>query len=336
MKRHAKRRGGELVATDASTAELIPAGNRKSLGAWFALYLRVEAEPGSQTFEAMRRDLQAFFDFFRPAIGSNEVEVWTPAITKAFQRQLAKKKKATTVNRVLATLRHASAWIHRHHPFPAGKPCAGTHDLQTDEPSWKGLGETDVTRLRAAAQQLLALKKRKNQRPVRDHAIFLLLLHTGLRVSELLALDLSQYTGKHFENVRRKGRKVSARVFVPTEAREPLDRYLEEVRGDREGPLFLAKGGGRLLRQNVDDLLKALANQANARLKDEEKIRVSAHVLRHTMLRRAAEKHGVQYAMEMAGHTSHKYIWRYVKPTDEQREKAAEELFESESWERSL
>ena len=33
-----------------------------------------------------------------------------------------------------------------------------------------------------------------------------------------------------------------------------------------------------------------------------------AHVLRHTMLRRITEKHGVQFAMEAAGHASSKYI----------------------------
>jgi integrase/recombinase XerD len=89
----------------------------------------------------------------------------------------------------------------------------------------------------------------------------------------------------------RKGKKVSAKVFLPTEARESLDRYLDEVRGRDKGPLFLAKGGGPLLRQDVDTLLKAIANQANAQLDDDKHIHLSAHVLRHTMLRRAAEKY---------------------------------------------
>ena len=53
------------------------------------------------------------------------------------------------------------------------------------------------------------------------------------------------------------------------------------------------EGGGRLLRQDVDGLLKAMANQAHAQLDDKEKIQVSAHILRHTMLRKAAEKEGV-------------------------------------------
>jgi integrase/recombinase XerD len=62
-------------------------------------------------------------------------------------------------------------------------------------------------------------------------------------------------------------------------------------------------------------------------LTDDEKIRLSAHVLRHTFLRKAASKHGVQYAFEAAGHTSPQYTFRYVKPSDEEREKALAELF---------
>ena len=45
------------------------------------------------------------------------------------------------------------------------------------------------------------------------------------------------------------------------------------------------------------------------------------------MLRRATEKHGVQYAMELACHTSPNHIWRYVKLSDEEKERAMEELF---------
>jgi site-specific recombinase XerD len=83
-----------------------------------------------------------------------------------------------------------------------------------------------VTRLRAAAEQLLRLRTGRNQHPLRDHAIFLVLLHTGLRVSELLELDIKQYREKHFTEVKRKGAKVTARVFLPKEAKEALDGYM--------------------------------------------------------------------------------------------------------------
>jgi integrase len=77
----------------------------------------------------------------------------------------------------------------------------------------------------------------------------------------------------------------------------------------KAGPLFVSRTGGRLQRQNVDDALKVLANQANAQLaKKDQRIHLSAHVLRHTMLRKVAEKFGVQHAMEAAGHTSSNYV----------------------------
>jgi site-specific recombinase XerD len=174
---------------------------------------------------------------------------------------------------------------------------------------------------------LIHIHKKDNQQPVRDYALFLVLLHTGLRVSELLSLDYAQYKGKHFVNVQRKGRMASRQVFLSKDGREALDRYIDEDRGKGRGALFQTKNGNRLARQHADLALKKIAAQANATLPDGEKVEISAHVLRHTMLRKAAEKHGVQYAKELSGHVSNRYIWRYVQPSVDEKEKALEELF---------
>jgi hypothetical protein len=48
----------------------------------------------------------------------------------------------------------------------------------------------------------------------------------------------------------------------------------------------------------------ALEQARGVKRRQDEKIHLSARVLRRTLLRRAAEKKGVQYAMELAGHTS--------------------------------
>jgi hypothetical protein len=37
-------------------------------------------------------------------------------------------------------------------------------------------------------------------------------------------------------------------------------------------------------------------------------------VLRHILLRKVANEKGVHYAMELSGHRSDRYIWRYVRP----------------------
>ena len=122
---------------------------------------------------------------------------------------------------------------------------------------------------------------------------------------------------------KKRGR--TAKVFVPPEAREALDAYLAAA--EDRGPLFPSRAGVRLARQHVDRLLKQLVAQANSRLPATEQIRLSPHVLRHTFLRKVTQKHGVEFAMEAAGHASSKYIWRYVRPSEEQKEAALEDLF---------
>jgi len=320
----------ELQPMTTTAANLIPTNRRESLTAWFELYMRIEGGPeGSNTFKAKKSDLETFLAYFLDAAGRDRPDIWTKSLTEGFLKHLQRTegKSPSTVNRVLATLKHAARWIEGQRPFLAGNPTDRVHDLVLDDPEWKGLSDIDVVRLRSASEQLLKLKARRNQQALRNHALLLVLLHTGLRISELLDLNFDQYRGKHFVNVARKGKKVSRQVLLPKNAREALDRYIEEIRGKKSGPLFCSKSGGRLARQNVHDALQAIANQANSTLSEEEHIQFSAHVLRHTMLRRAAQKHGVQYAKELSGHASDRYIWRYVQPSDEEKERALEDLF---------
>ncbi len=321
--------GDALILTPTHSGQLVSAGQRDSLTAWLQLYMALEAGACSEnTFKAKRRDLEGFLGHFARASGCDHPDQWTRSLTAGYVKTLVRHgKKPATINRVLATMRHAAAWVHRQRPFLAGNPTDRIGDIQADEPSWKGLSDLELTRLKSAAEQLLFLKKAKNQHAVRDHAIFLLLLHTGLRVSELLALDLRQYQDKRFADVKRKGKKVAAKVFLAKEARDALDCYVDGVRGKVDGPLFVSRSGERLGRSNVHDALKALQGQANAQLPANEKIRLSAHLLRHTMLRRSAQKNGVQFAIELSGHTSSNYIWRYIQPSDEEKERAVEELF---------
>ena len=318
-----------LIPLPAEPAELMPAGDRGSLAAWFSLYMRIEAAANADnTAQAKRRDLQRFLIWFTDGTGTGDAGQWTRSITTGFLEALDDAgMSATTINRALASLRHCSAWIHHQRPFLAGDPCDRICELDIDDPVWRGLQGIEVIRLKSSAEQLLHLRRRKNQQPLRDYAIFMVLLHTGLRVSEMLRLDLADYRGKHFHQVKRKGKKVSRRIFVAKDARGILDLYITDIRGPEPGPLFCSSAGRRLARQNVDTALKAIADQSNAKLPDDQKIQLSAHVLRHTMLRKVAEKRGVRYAMEVSGHTSSQYIWRYVKPSKREKESALDHLF---------
>lgn len=317
--------------TETTAGTLIPKNKQESLFAWFELYMGIEAgDPESNTFKAKKRDLQQFVDFLQNSAGTDHPDQWTKSVTESFLRQLYKKRElaASTVNRALATLKHVAGWIHHQRPFLVGNPCERVKSIDEDEPDWRGLEDIEVNRLRSAAEQLIHLKGRANQTPRRDNAIFLSLLHTGLRVSELLSVaHPKQYKDGYLLNIQRKGKKVTRKLRVPKPAKQAIDEYIEEERGRSSGPLFQSKNGNRLAPQNVDDALKKIAAQANSTLAKKEQIHLSAHMLRHTCLRKAAEK-DIRYAMKLSGHTSSQYIWRYTEPSATEFDQALEDLYD--------
>lgn len=332
-----RRKEVQVVALDKKASTLLPTAQRDSLIAWFNLYMTIEGgEPTSNTFKAKAADLTRFMEYFNETLMSDDPDQWTPGLTKRFvtkmlktrTQQTKKKLAATTINRVLATLRTSAKWIHHHRAFKAGYPLQKISDIQTSEPDWKGLTDVQVTRMLAAGELLMASNTKTLQTAVRDYAMLQLLLGTALRVSEVVNLDLDQYEGKHLVRVQRKGNNITDKVLVPQDAREAIDYYLDEVRGDEQGELFLSKSGKPLAIQNVADALKRIAKQACAKLSDEDSFTLSPHVLRHTALRKMAEKKGIRFAQKMAGHASSKYIWRYIQPGSEEMEEAVEGLYD--------
>jgi integrase/recombinase XerD len=232
----------------------------------------------------------------------------------------------STIARTYATVRHFARWIHKHvAAFPLGCPTDGVKAPEEEEPKWKGLSRIEQLRLLTAAQTLRVRKARGTDQGLRDHALIATLLGTGLRVSELLAIDIAQYNQRGFVHVLRKGGHVQKFIPVQRQHRDVLDAWLEQ-RGDVPGPLFPTRSGKRLDRTQAFLILKRVAQQANAHLPPAQHLEVSPHVLRHTLLRKVANDKGVHYAMELSGHRSDRYIWRYVRPDEQSLAEAMDEL----------
>ena len=154
------------------------------------------------------------------------------------------------------------------------------------------------------------------------------LLHTALRVSELLSLNYpKQFKDGYLLNIQRKGKKLTRKLRVPKPAQTAIREYLKHERGKGAGPLFQSKTGKPLAVQNVNDALKKIAAQANSTLPAKEQISVSPHVLRHTALRKWTEKKGVRFAQKIAGHATERYIWRYITPSDTEIQDAVDDLW---------
>jgi integrase/recombinase XerD len=123
---------------------------------------------------------------------------------------------------------------------------------------------------------LLAAPDRLTHAGRRDHALLLLAIRTGLRVSELINLnraDLHLGAGAHV-NCLGKGRK---RRSTPLDKQtvSVLNAWLDERRGQPNDPLFPARTGTRLSRDAVERLVTKHATTAGLNA-------VTPHVLRHT------------------------------------------------------
>jgi len=154
-----------------------------------------------KTKKAKKIDLQKFLTFFTNEIGTYHIDNWTPSISKGFQQLLlshisnstGEKYKATTINRIFATLKHCARWIGERRAFAAGNPFEGIKDLMQDEPDWNGLTDRQLMLLRGAIDRRMKTCLGKNQNPLLEAAVFFTLLHTGLRKFELCSLSIDQY-----------------------------------------------------------------------------------------------------------------------------------------------
>ena len=139
---------------------------------------------------------------------------------------------------------------------------------------------------------------------LRDLAMLDLLYATGMRVSELTALDVSDVDLVD-ESVRCKGKGGKERIVpIHPDAVGLVDLYIQDSRpelaGEKEQPaLFLNRRGNRLTRQGLWLILKKYTEEAGLNG------RVTPHTLRHSfathLLRGGAPLRHVQ---ELLGHAS--------------------------------
>lgn len=117
----------------------------------------------------------------------------------------------------------------------------------------------------------------------RDHALLVVAVQTGLRVSELIALrlrDLHLGTGAHLRCLG-KGRKERTTPLT-RQSIAVLRVYLAERGGEPADPLFPGSGGGPLGRDAVRRLVERHAVTAAQRCPSLTTKTTTPHVLRHS------------------------------------------------------
>lgn len=139
---------------------------------------------------------------------------------------------------------------------------------------------------------------------IRDRAILEFLYATGMRISELVSLDLSSVDlAERTVFLRGKGNKYRIVPFG-RKAEEALRRYLDQsrprlARSPRQQALFLNARGGRLTRQGCWKIIKKHANSCSL-----GEI-VTPHIFRHSFATHLLEGGAnLIVVQELLGHSS--------------------------------
>jgi site-specific recombinase XerD len=180
-------------------------------------------------------------------------------------------KKATSVNALRSSLKGFWGYVHRA-GYVAADPSRLIRRAITGPPPPKTLSEDDQRRL------LDALSKAEDDAGKRDHALFHLMLATGIRIGSALALDVEDVDLERGEIVLRKMKgDRQERIYLGREIREHLRRF---IAGRATGPVFTAWGRRRLSARHVQ--------------------RRFGEWLREAGIMRAASPHSCRHAFAMA------------------------------------
>jgi len=209
------------------------------------------------TIRNYRTDLRQFLAYFTPPDGdppppdqidSLAFREWLGAL---YQRRLS----PVTLRRKLAAVRSFFQFLVRNGQLEVNRAkLVGTPKIPKTLPRVPSAEQTNNL-----IDQISEADIRGTQ-PARDLAIFELLYGCGLRVSELVGLDVGDVElSERWVRVRGKGRK-QRQAPLPGKATTALERYLsvrQPAAGERA--VFLNRRGGRLSDRSVRNIVKLYA-----------------------------------------------------------------------------
>ncbi|EIT87274.1 site-specific tyrosine recombinase XerD [Fictibacillus macauensis ZFHKF-1] len=261
----------------------------------FMHYLTVERGLSKNTVESYRRDLSQYTMYIETKENVTNLDHVQRSHIIGYLLHLKEGGKATTtIARNIASIRSLHQFLLRE------KVCESDPSVHIETPK----AERKLPKVLTMKEVEALLDTPKGTTPFsqRDQAMLELLYATGIRVSELISLDLGDvHLTMGFVRCVGKGNKERI-IPLGTMAAEAITRYLERgrpklSRGKNGTALFLNHHGNRLSRQGFWKILKQLAQKANIQKE------LTPHTLRHSfathLLENGADLRAVQ---EMLGH----------------------------------
>lgn len=261
----------------------------------FINYLSVERGLASNTLESYGRDLRQYYEYLRGKGHLLSLQDASRASIISYLLQMEKQGKSpATIARRLAALKAFYQYLVRE-SLVERDPTANLESPKLDRrlPKVLTIGEVET---------LLRQPDAANTGGCRDKAMLEVLYATGIRVSELVALNAGD-VNLEMQYVKCLGKGSKERlVQIGTPACQAVVEYLARsrpklVKDHGERSLFVNHHGRRMTRQGFWKIVKKYAAQAGIRKS------ITPHTLRHSfathMLQGGADVRSVQ---EMLGH----------------------------------
>lgn len=261
----------------------------------FIDYLRVEKGLSNNSIISYSHDLKKYGQYLEDKGLVVSSKITRRDITD-FLFSLRKEVSPTSISRVLSTIRSFHRFLLRE-KISSSDPSELIEAPKVEKKLPNFLTFDEVIRI-------LKVSNLKTRYGIRERAILELMYATGLRVSELAALKISDIN-LEVGFIKCKGKGSKERI-VPLGgvAKKFLEKYLSGIRDlflkeKISFFLFVRQGGKTLSRQSVWKIIKKVVEKAQIKKK------VSPHTLRHSfathLLERGADLRSIQ---EMLGHAS--------------------------------
>lgn len=245
------------------------------------------------TVESYKRDVTQYISYL-DGTGVTDISSTTKTTVLSYLLYLQKEGRASsTVSRTLASLRSYYLFMMQNGVVKSNP----TSNLEAPHV------EKKIPKILSGEEVELLLEQPKNcdNKGIRDKAMLELLYATGIRVSELINLDVSD-VNVPMSFVRCKGGKKERIIPMGHQAKDALENYINNVRNymvkdENETALFVNCSGARLSRQGFWKLIKYYQHIAGIETD------ITPHTLRHSfaahLLENGADLHSIQ---EMMGH----------------------------------
>jgi integrase/recombinase XerC len=265
----------------------------------FFLHLSVERNASAMTIKSYREDLMQLVSYLREQRRKDALEVadWSMRALRGWLVWLHEQGYSrSTIARRLAAARAFGRFLCRQGALQSN-PAQSLRGPRQERKLPQFLTQEQIHRL-------LQVPFPSTWQGLRDRAIIEVLYSAGLRVSELVGLDVDDVELREgFLHVRGKGKRERLALLGPaaqqalTEWLAAREAFLQQRRTRQTPAVFVNRFGTRLSSRSVGRLLQTYLHRAGI------ETRTSPHTLRHTfathLLDAGADIRGVQ---ELLGH----------------------------------